>query len=60
MYEELNSLEPPITFGWFDPESIRGEKSDTDPDDVKAYVERALKHSFESKHSFILAPYYER
>ena len=56
----MNCLEPPIKFGWLDPESISGAKSATDPDDVKAYVERALKQSFESKHTFIMAPYYER
>ncbi|XP_057544418.1 uncharacterized protein LOC130823696 [Amaranthus tricolor] len=59
VYEEVNSCEPPIKIGWFCPETISGSKCRNDPDVVRAYIETALTNSLTSKHTFILAPYWE-
>ena len=58
-FDKLNCCEPPIKIGWFCPESIAGVRCDQKPDDVKTYIEGALKHSLAAKHTFILAPYVE-
>ncbi|XP_057521097.1 uncharacterized protein LOC130801298 [Amaranthus tricolor] len=38
---------------------ISGSKCRNDPDVVRAYIETALTNSLASKHTFILAPYWE-
>ena len=43
-FDELNCYEPPIKIGWFYTESIAGIRCDQKPDDVKIYINGALKH----------------
>ena len=59
-FDELNCCEPPIKIEWFYPESIVSVRCDQKLDDVKTYIEGALKHSLAAKHTFILAPYVEQ
>ena len=58
-FDELNCCERPIKIVWFCFESIAGIRYERKPDDVKAYIKGALKHSLVAKHTFILAPYVE-
>ena len=51
---------PPIKTGWFCPESIAGVRCVQLSNDVKTYIERALKNSLVARHTLIMAPYVEK
>ena len=59
-FKDLNSCEPLIKIGWFCPEVIACVRYIEKPDDIKEYIEGALKNSFGAKHTFILTPYIEK
>ena len=57
LFDELNCYEPSIKIGWFCSETIASVSCVQVLDDVKTYIERALKNSLAAKHTFIMALY---
>ena len=48
-FDELNCCKPPMKTRWFCPESIAGVRCVQLTEDVKTYIERALKNSLAAK-----------